>query len=184
MALVGYEADWRGEHVEALMEHYGVADQCAVFQGVPQSEVARIVSRSRVFVLLSRREGGNRAIYEAMFCDTPVAVYDRHTGVNLDHVRPPVGERYGAGELYDCVEEMLGAPARYAPRAWAERHTGCWNSTERLNRILRERALAAGHVWSADIAAKTNSPNLRYAESGARIRFEGEYERLAEYLLG
>ena len=50
-------------------------------------------------------------------------------------------------------------------------------------RVLNERLRAMPGVWTKDIVAKKNAPHLRYTEPGLYRRFDGEYERLADFLL-
>ncbi len=50
-------------------------------------------------------------------------------------------------------------------------HISGVNSTERLNTVLRDRALQQGKPWTQDIAVRSNSPESKYC-------FEMDAERL------
>jgi glycosyltransferase involved in cell wall biosynthesis len=183
VALVGYAWEWTRDHIQHLMQRHGVSDCCTVFEKIPQAEVGRIVADSRAYVLLSRREGANKALYEALFCNTPVIVYRHHRGVNTDHVTDQVGVLFESHRLADAIRRVLDGPQTFRPREWALHNTGYANSTRILNDTLRERALQHGLPWTIDINEKMNAPTLKYAQAGLYREYEEEYAGLASYLL-
>ncbi len=182
IALIGYPVDWTQDKIRKLACKYGIEDRCTIYEAVPQSVVAEVVGDSRLYVLMSRREGANRALYEALWCDTPVAVFDAHRGVNTDIIRGEVGTLYDAAGLDAAIARVLDAPARYHPRAWAERNTGYRNSTVALSALLRRHAVARGLPWTEDLAEKINAPDMLYANPLDVERFAGEYDSLLPFL--
>jgi glycosyltransferase involved in cell wall biosynthesis len=182
IALVGYPLVWDQERIVRLLAQYGLREQCAIFDSVPQSEVARIVGDSEAYVLLSRREGANRALYEALFCDTPVVVYAGHRGVDTQTVRRGVGELFEPATLGDAIQRVVSNEGGYRPLAWARENSGYANSTASINSILREMAHRRGLPWTADIVPKKNTPEVRYVRESDRERLEPEYARLGDFL--
>lgn len=182
VALIGYAMRWSRDRIERMMRHWGVADQCRIFELIPPGEVADIVSRSAVSVLLSHREGANRAIYESFFCDTPVLVPRNHVGVNLDHVNEATGMLFDDDSLALTLLTAIDQRAHFRPRAWALANTGWENSTRRLNESLKDLATRRGEPWTRNIAARKNEPNLRYARAGENQSFEAAYRTLKDYL--
>ena len=149
-ALIGYPSGWTSAHIRARAERYGVADQCTIFESIPQQQVSQIVASSRLYVLLSRREGANKAMYEAMFCDTPVLVPRFHKGINLDHLqrshRHGVRARAAHGYPPHCSGRWAHLQrAGLGPRAHGlfERH----EDPERGTRVTCRRA------WPAMVCA-------------------------------
>jgi glycosyltransferase involved in cell wall biosynthesis len=183
MALVGYDLSWNREAIERLLRKYSLERDCTIFEDIPHTEVARIVADSCVSLLLSHREGANRAIYESMFCGTPIIVYRHQCGVNLDHVNPSTGLLADEDELHGAIKHVMDHPGEFDPRAWAMENAGYANANKKINRALSEMAGRRGLPWTEDIAAKKSAPNLRYAEAGLYKRFEAEYESLEAYLL-
>jgi glycosyltransferase involved in cell wall biosynthesis len=183
IALVGYNLGWNREVIERLLGQYDLERDCAIFEDIPHAEVARIVADSKVSLLLSHREGANRAIYESMFCGTPIIVYRHQCGVNLDHVNAATGLLADEDELAEAIKRVLEHPEDFDPRAWAMENAGYANANKKINRALSEMAGARGLPWTKDIAAKKSAPNLRYAEAGRYKQFESEYESLRAYLL-
>lgn len=182
-ALIGYEMGWTREPIEKLLRQYDLASDCDIYEMIPHAEVARIVADARVSLLLSQREGANRAIYESMFCGTPIIVYRHQCGVNLDHVNAHTGLLANDDELGDAIGYVLDHRAEFDPRRWALKNAGYGNATKTINARLCSLAQQRGLPWTTDIVAKKSAPELRYAQPGAYQRFADEYERLQNYLL-
>ena len=144
IALVGYPLVWDQARIEGLIDRFGLRAQCTIFDSIPQTEVARIVGDSEAYALLSRREGANRALYEALFCDTPVVVFAGHRGVNTDMVRTGVGALFDAGGLGDALLSVLMNQGAFRPLEWARANSGYANSTAALNTVLKEMSERRG----------------------------------------
>ena len=182
VALVGYQSMWKRADIERLMRRFGVHDQCTIFEGLPHSEVGRVVGESKCSLVLSRREGANKALYESLFSGTPLIVYRHQVGVNLDVITDQVGVLADDEELPDAMLHVVDGWREFRPREWATAHTGWINATRCLNDVLRGLAERSGRPWTRDIVGKKNTPNLWYAEPGTHRTFEAEYARLARYL--
>ncbi|MDQ1637752.1 MAG: hypothetical protein QOF62_1091 [Pyrinomonadaceae bacterium] len=182
-ALIGYDMGWTREPIELLLRQHDLTNEATIYENIPHAEVARIVADSKVSLLLSQREGASRAIYESMFCGTPIIVYSHQCGVNLDHVNQRTGLLADDDELADAIKYVLDHPQAFDPRGWAMENAGYSNATEKINEALAEMASLRGRIWTRDIAAKKNAPNLRYAAPGVYENFAAEYERLSEFLL-
>jgi glycosyltransferase involved in cell wall biosynthesis len=181
--LVGIPAAWTRERVEALVRERGLEDLVTFRERIPHAEVARIVARSGVSVLLSKQEGSNRAVYESFFVGTPAVVYAQHRGIDLDHVNRQTGLLAEDADLADALLRVLESRADFDPAGYAHANLGFANATRTLNAALRECAERAGRRWVRDIAAKRNAPNLFYAAPGAWRTFEADYDGLASALL-
>jgi glycosyltransferase involved in cell wall biosynthesis len=182
-ALIGYDMGWTREPIERLLRQYDLENDATIYEDIPHAEVARIVADSKVSLLLSQREGASRAIYESMFCGTPIIVYRQQCGVNLDHVNQHTGLLADDDELADVIKSVLDRPEAFDPRSWAVENAGYSKATEKINAALAEMATRRGYLWTRDIEAKKNAPNLRYAAAGVHQDFAAEYERLGEFLL-
>ncbi len=183
IALIGYDMGWTRGQIEALLHEYDLERQCTIYQDIPHAEVARVVADSKVSLLLSHREGANKAIYESMFCGTPIIVYRKQCGINLDHVNARTGLLADDEELAQAIVCVLEHPEQFDPRGWAMENAGYSNATAKINVALQEMCLRRGLPWTGDIVAKKNAPNLRYAEAGLYRQFEQEYEQLNEFFL-
>lgn len=182
-ALIGYDMGWTREPIERLLRQYDLENQATIYENIPHAEVARIVADSTLSLLLSQREGASRAIYESMFCGTPIIVHRHQCGVNLEHVNQCTGLLADDDELADAIKNVLDHPQAFDPRGWAMENAGYSNATEKINEALAEMASHQGRPWTTDIVAKKNAPNLRYAEAAVYKDFAADYERLSNFLL-
>lgn len=182
-ALIGYQMGWRREHIEKLLRQYDLERDCDVYEMIPHAQVASIVADSKVSLLLSHREGANRAIYESMFCGTPIIVYRHQCGVNLDHVNVRTGVLADDDELGTAIGYVLEHQKEFEPRQWALANAGYGNATRTINAALSKMSERRGLPWTKDIVAKKSAPELRYAQAGDYKIFAEEYERLKNFLV-
>jgi glycosyltransferase involved in cell wall biosynthesis len=183
VALIGVPGEWTQAQVRALAAARGLGDELTVHEKIPHAEVARIVGRSRVSVLLSKQEGSNRAVYESLFVGTPAIVYAHHKGIDLGHVNPRTGLLAEDAGLADALIEAIDGRERFDPAVYAREELGYANATRKVDAALRALAAAQGRPWTRDIVAKRNAPNLRYVEPGTHARFADDYRGLEAALL-
>ncbi len=95
-----------------------------IVERIPAAEVAQRVSRCKAFVFLSRKEGDNKALVEAMFSDVPVIVYDKSIGGAVSRVNEATGVLTSDAGLAGTIQHVLSRYREFRPRAWAMEHTG------------------------------------------------------------
>ncbi len=185
VALVGYRYDRTREDIEALADHYGIRDQVETHERIPQDEVFRLLARSKVLVLWSRREASGRALTEAMLADVPVIVREGLTfGFRYPYINEHTGRFVPEAGLGSAIVEMIATRERYAPRAWVLANMTAEHATAALETRLRERALAAGEPWTEGLVVKmSNLETQRYWNPDDRARFAADYAFLESALL-
>ena len=183
VGLIGVPGVWTRATIAAMAAERGLTGQVTFHERIPHSEVARLVARSRVSVLLSKQEGSNRAIYESLFVGTPAVVYADHKGIDLAHVNARSGRLAADADLADALVAVIDGRDRFDPAAYAREELGYANAARKVNEALRRVALAKDRPWTRDIVGKRNAPNLRYVELGIYARFAKDYEGLAAALL-
>jgi glycosyltransferase involved in cell wall biosynthesis len=146
-----------------------------VVDKVPAQEVARYVAQCKVFVFLSKKEGDNKALVEAMFADVPAIVYDRTIGGASSRVNPSTAVFSSDADLAATIVHMLDHYTEFAPRAWALAHTGSAISSRRLNETIGRVIRESGGAYTRGLVEKTNSPNLAYRDPAVRSLFEADY---------
>jgi glycosyltransferase involved in cell wall biosynthesis len=182
VVLVGAPWQRRREAVVAEAKKCGVSNQIEIYQRVRPEEVNRLLNLSRVNLLLSRREGGNKGLYEAMFADVPSIVYRNCQGLDQSCINQQTGVSVDDDELADAIVAVLDGPKQFSPRAWAMEHTGYARSTRILNDKLKGLSFAQGEPWTTDIAAKVNRPDLCYKLDQDAERFRPTLDHLAQFL--
>jgi len=183
VCLIGVPGAMTREDVAAMATARGLGEQVTIHEKIPHAEVARLVARSRVSVLLSRQEGSNRAVYESLFVGTPAVVFADHKGIDLGHVNARTGRLARDAELPDALAAVIDGRAAFDPAAYAREELGYANAARKVNDALKRLAAAKGRPFTREIVGKRNAPNLRYVEPGVYARFAADYDGLASALI-
>jgi glycosyltransferase involved in cell wall biosynthesis len=145
-----------------MIERLRLGKQITVFEDLPHSEVNVVLNQSRVNVLLSRQEGGNRALFEGFFAGIPGLAFSNHVGIPTTHFVPQTGRLIDEHELPNALRYFRDHWKEFDPRPWALANIAPEASTAKLNLVLKELAIQRGEPWTQDIVAKCNAPDVRY----------------------
>jgi len=180
VALVGYQNDKTGADILAEARYFGVEDQVQLFERLSAAEVAGLLSRSKLHLLWSRREGANRAIIEAMLADVPVIVREGLTyGLKYPYINEQTGRFATEDNLADVLLEVMANRARYSPREWVLNNMTCQKAVTILEGRLQECARAVGEPWTSGIVARTSALDTQqYWDPADRARFAADYQFL------
>ena len=181
VVLIGQNADGRSaDDVFAEAKAFGVGSRIEIIRDAPIELVTDYQCRSKASVLLSHREGSCVAVAESLFADTPVAMlHDAHVGSRA-YINGETGVLLRRESLDVQLEKLLEERARYAPRAWALGHVTCFESSGKLNSILRAYSEKHGLPWSRDIKPLCWRPDPTYADPEDRGAMAHAYEELRE----
>lgn len=175
--LMGQEQSGRtADTLRTEADAYGVGDCLTIVTNASNEEVARGLCRSRVSLILSRREGSCVAVAESLFADTPVGLLCGAEVGSAAFLHAKTGRFLDERCLAADLAAFLAESDRYAPRAWAEQHISCFRSSVRLNDLLKQHLLALGQEWTCDLAPLCWRPDPRLAVAEDRARMEMAYE--------
>lgn len=175
--LVGFP--WYGRTADDIRREAAIVGpnvQIDILDSVPQRDLAGHLSQCKAFVFLSRKEGDNKSLVEALFVDIPAIVYAGTIGGAKSRINPATGILATDDELAEKILYMLDRYQDFTPRSWALRHTGSVNATRVLDEAIRSRVIASGGRYTEGLVEKTNSPNLTYRDPTCRERFKSDYE--------
>lgn len=145
---------------EQLVDFYGVRSQITVLMNLDHAAINEWLGRSRVSVLLSKKEGSNKTLFESMFADTPVLLLRDNVGVNKDYINEHTGRLVSEDELSDAlISFSQGEYRNFSPRQWAIANIAPEISTMKLEDALRE--LDPDGV-ALPLLVKVNSPEATY----------------------
>lgn len=182
--LIGFE--WGGrtkEHIVAEANRFALKHvDLLIEEQLSSPQVADRLRRSRVFVLLSKKEGPNKAMMEAMFCDVPAIVYDKFIGGAQTKIVPETGMLSSYEQLGSSILHVLDHRMQYTPRQWALTHTGSRWATQQLNKIIRSVVCEMGAPWTVELQEKVNNPNLSYKDSTRQSAAVTSRARLESFL--
>lgn len=173
--LVGQDQDARtGDTIRAEARWYGVDERVTILSNQSYAEVARALCRSKVSVILSRREGSCVVIAESLFADTPAAVLENAVLGSRAFINEHTGRFLKEDSLAEDLANFVANADRYTPRRWAVDKISCFRSSEWLNGILKAHALAAAQDWTCNIAPLTWCPDPCLADAADAARLADE----------
>ncbi len=164
VALVAMYSQRDTERKEILMalESSGLRPQIEIFENVPPDQVNLILNQSKVNVLLSRQEGGNRGLFEGFLAGVPGLAFRDHVGIRSEHFQPETGRLIERADLAAQLCFFREHWMEFDPRPWALAHITPEISTHRLNQFLKQIALQRGEPWTRDLVMKCNRPGACY----------------------
>jgi glycosyltransferase involved in cell wall biosynthesis len=164
VALVGYPVDMTIDQVKDLASLYGVIDQIEFHERVSTTEVNRLLNRSKVNLLWSRREGTPRTIPEGMAAGVP-AIMRRgfNYGASYPHINSRTGTYSDEGSLPADIMRVISKSSEFSTREWIVANMTPEVSTTQLNDSLKKIAASNNEVWTKDVAIKISTlDGLKY----------------------
>lgn len=147
---------------EELLDFYRVRKQVTALINLKQAELNTWLSRARVSILLSRKEGSNRTLFESMFSNTPVLLLRENIGVNQEYINEHTGrlvyERDLADELIKFSQTEVNT---FSPREWAMTHIAPELTTKKLEQVLIG---SSNDDINVPLYVKVNSPEAVYMD--------------------
>lgn len=179
VALIGVELEGRNrKDIELLAKFYNVQHLIEIFERVPYIQALEITASSKCALLLSLKEGSNRALAEAMMCDVPVILLENHIGGIRKNINPMTGILTSETKLNNAILHMIEDFDHYSPRKWAIENASCFVSSQLVNTVFKQYSLDNHLEWSKDIWVRTNSPESCYTEASLNSnRPKFDYER-------
>ena len=177
IACVGEPWPRTRREIEDLAIYYGVRSQVDFYESVTQAELNMLFNRSRVTLLMSRKEGSNKSIVESMFAGTPAFLRTGHNyGTSYPFLNEATGGFVRENELPRLLQRIhAGAFDGLSPRAWVLKHWSPITSTGILERTIYGDE-------EGRVAVKVNAPDLDYLFAQDRERLKEANARLREYL--
>lgn len=181
IVLVGQHAQGRHvPYVKDLARHYQVPQPLDIHEGIPISEVAALQARSKVAVILSRREGCCVAAVEAMMAGSALAMRsDAHIGPRA-HINPQTGALLRPGHL---AADLLALHSRHQalnPRSWCLQQACNRHSLKQLERQLQGHDLGMGRPWTRGLALPMWKPHPIFADIQEQQQLKPAYEELSQ----
>jgi len=179
VVLIGRNGPGRGEReLREEARAYGVRQDLELLTNVSIEEVTARQCDARIVVQLSKREGSCVAPAESFFADTPVAMMrDAHVGSKA-YINDRTGILMSRPGMGRTLSRFLEEAGRFSPRAWAEEHITCHQSSAKLNDILRAHARKSGRPWTRDITPLCWRYVPCYVDPADEARMEPAVERL------
>jgi glycosyltransferase involved in cell wall biosynthesis len=166
VALVGYPVDMTIDQVKDLASLYGVIDQIEFHERVSTTEVNRLLNRSKVNLLWSRREGTPRTIPEGMAAGVP-AIMRRgfNYGASYPHINNRTGIYSDEENLPTDIVRLINKSSEFSPRDWIIANMTPEVSTAKLNDSLEKISSVNNEAWTKGVAIKISTlDGLKYKD--------------------
>ena len=184
VVLMGRGWDGRSrDDLETEASWFGVKDRLTILEGPTDVEMVRVLSASKVSVIMSKGEGSCVAIAESLFADVPVGLLEDANVGSRVFINEQTGRFLRPRHIAEDLTLLITDYAQFHPREWMLEHgKSCRESSETLNRALKSWSAEHGEPWTVDLAPFHWRPTARYlAVEDARAmgeeyrRFEREY---------
>ena len=124
------------EDVQKEAELFGVAGQIQFLNRLPVDEVWRWLARSRISLILSKREGSCVVVGESMMSNTPVGLLEGAGIGSVEFINSQTGMLLREGKhLADDISTLLEKSKTMSARAWAVENI----SSERARGVTAEK---------------------------------------------
>lgn len=154
-------ASWGGGEllVKDMVSRYSLEDNIELKFSLGMNDLIDCLCKSKVNVLLSFKEGSNRSLFEAIFCNVPVICLSENVGVNKSYINECTGMLIPDLFLEQALVWTSTNFEKFTPRAWATQNISPEASTLKLASSLQS-GFSCGAVDS--MLVKTNNPEVSY----------------------
>jgi len=184
VALVGTPWPKSLHEIRDLAKYYGVDHCIEFFENISQQELNILLNKSRAYLLLSRREGCNKSMIEAMFADVPVFLL---SGFNYGYSYPYINSKTGAfiqpSKLTAFIESLhhIMETTSFSPREWVSAHMSVTVSIEKLTDVLRRVERELNIKINKELQLKINNPDCDYMDHTLWDRYAIYYRDLQRH---
>ncbi len=151
-------ASWGGSEdlVKQLVSRYSLENNVELKFSLGTDELIKYLCKSKTNVLLSFKEGSNRSLFEAIFCDVPVVCLSENVGVNKSYINEFTGILVPDLLLEEALSYISSNFSKFTPRSWAMENISPKASTAKLLNLLYS------DNTKGNVLVKTNNPEVCY----------------------
>lgn len=185
-ALVCAEWGGRAAEVQEFHNYYGLGESCDLYFQLNHDKLREILSNSKVNILLSQKEGSNRSLFEAMFCNTPAICIVENIGVNKSYINEFTGLLTWDAFLPESLLAMKDKWYMYRPREWAMENISPEVTMEKLCRTIaysvNDEIILNDLKQKKNIYYKVNRPEVEYLNYPSFDKYEFNSKLLSIFL--
>jgi len=179
VVLVGRNGKGRTEpEVRAEARSHGVRQNLELHTNLEIDEVYALQCDARISAICTRREGSCVAVAESLFAGTPVAMMEEAYIGSKAYINHRTGVLVRRRGMARQLQEFLDESERYNPREWAIENISCFQTSEKLNEILRTWSLKTNRPWTTNIAPMCWRYVPAYVRQDDKLRLAPAVEEL------
>jgi hypothetical protein len=186
-ALVCSKFGGRSNDVMNLIDYYKLNKICNIYFDLSYVDVNDIINKSKVNVLLSKKEGSNKSLFESLFCNVPALALADNIGLNKCYINEYTGMLVWDNYLESALLHMKNAWHKYNPRDWAINNISPEISTKQLFKTIanysNDRILIEDFFKNKGFFVKVKSPEIQYMyyKSFDKVMFNSKFLELFLY---
>ena len=164
---------------------FNVLEHVTFFEDISQQKVNELLNESKCLILLSKKEGFNKSIIEAMYADIPVFLLEGHNfGYHYPFINSKTGGFINPRALNHFLENIddIIAKSDFSPQEWIRTHISAEISTDKIVELLKRIENEKSVSINKRIHVKVNSPELNYYDETVWKEMEKSYRELCKYL--
>lgn len=184
VALVGTPWPNALKQIQEMALYYNVDQNIDYFEKISQKEVNMLLNKSKICLLLSKKEGFNKAIIEAMFSNIPVFLLKGFNyGQHYDYINSKTGDFVEPSELTEFIENIdsVLSKGEFSPNEWVRDHMTVEKTTEKLIASLSEVEEKWDLRINKKLDRKINNPDCDYVNPALWSTYSEYYGNLKTY---
>ena len=185
ICLVGKPYPHSKDHIKNLSKFYNVFNNLTFYENIHQQELNDLYNQSKVCLLLSKKEGLNKSIIEAMYANTPSFILKGFNyGQKYEYINYKTGGFINDKQLHiflDTIKHNF-LTTEYNPNEWIKKnvsyHVGTQKLIEALNNIEKKHKI----FINKQLEYKVNDPECNYLYNNLWNKYSLLYKNLINYL--
>ena len=185
VALVGLPWPKTLQDIKRIAEYYGINHCIEFFEKLSQEKVNILLNESKVYLLLSKKEGFNKSIIEAMYANTPGFLLEGFNyGQHYSYINKQTGGFIHPSKLVEFIENIdsILQTNNFSPNKWILKHMCVENSMAKLFALLSKIEKEMNIEINKEMAIKINTPDCDYRDPSYWVTYSDYYKDLKEYL--
>jgi glycosyltransferase involved in cell wall biosynthesis len=156
VALAGINTPNEMKEIRTLIKYYQVGNNLTLFENLSPQDLNLLLNRSKVNLLLSLQEGGNRSLFEGFFAGVPGVALKNNIGIPKNYFNSQTGMLIDEKDLGDTILYFRNHWSKFDPHTWAMKNISPDKSIQKLNRMLKNLAHQRGEEWTRDAVTICN----------------------------
>ncbi len=158
--------------MRALQKMLGARQNIEFLESIPIDSVSALQCRAKISAIFSKREGGCVAATESLMAGAGLVMVKGASIGSFAHVNERTGFALDDQNIAEGLRHALAAANNLDPRGYAVEHLSCEVTAAKLNKQLKNEALAEGRPWTTDIHAPVwrPYPSLLHPASKEELR--------------
>jgi len=185
VALAYVEWGKRLQDIKNEADYYGVLDQITFFEKVPQDEVNKLLNKSKFSILLSKKEGTNKASVESLYAGTPLIILKQHNyGHQYSYLNENTAIRVKGHELWKVFKKLdsIYNSTPFNPAGWIREHHSPEKSTAVIIQELQRIESILNIQINTNLEIKVNKPELNYRDVNNWKKYKNYFQNLKQYV--